>query len=115
MKAALIWLAMVFVLSVYPVNSEVASGGVADKALHAIIYAITCLLFYTFLKGRAGRWALPLAVLLSAGYGFLMELAQHFTGNRQYSHYDVLANFTGAAAAALYIWTSRSSRKDRGK
>ena len=115
MKTFIIWLAMVFVISVYPVNSEVAAGGLADKALHAFIYAITCLLFYTALKGRAGRWALPLAVLLSTGYGFLMELAQQFTGTRQYSHYDVLANFTGAAAAALYIWTSRASRKGRGK
>jgi len=114
MKTVIIWLAMVLVISVYPVNSDVASGGIADKVFHAFLYAITCLLFYTFLRERAVRRPLLLAVLLSTGVGILMELAQEFTTTRQYSNYDVLANFTGAAASALYLWTGRSLAK-RGK
>jgi VanZ family protein len=106
---------MIFILSVYPVKSEMAAGGFADKALHAVIYAITCLLFYSTLRDRAGRWALLLSVLLASGYGFLMEVAQKLTGYRHFSGYDALANFAGAAAAALYVWTGKSYKWGRDK
>jgi len=114
MKTFIVWLTMVFVLSVYPLNNSIVSGTAADKVFHAFLYAITCLLFYTALKGRAGRWALPTAVVLATGYGFLMELAQEFTASRYYSKYDVLANFIGAASAALYVWTSKAYKQETG-
>jgi len=114
MKTSIIWLTMVFVLSVYPFSNSMLSGNIGDKIFHAALYAITCLLFYAMLKGRAGRWALPAAVVMATGYGFLMELAQKFTGFRDYSNFDVLANFIGAAAAALYVWTSRAYKQESG-
>lgn len=114
MRTFIIWLTMVFFVSVYPIRNTVISGDFADKIFHAAIYAITCLLFYSTLKGRTGRWALPFSVLLATGYGFMMELAQHYTGYRSYSNYDVLANFTGAAAAALYVWASRAYKYRSG-
>jgi hypothetical protein len=113
MKTILLWLTMVLIISVYPIKDDMAAPGLADKIIHAGIYAITCMLFYTCLRGRAGRWALPLAVLLSTSYGFLMEVAQKFTGYRVFSVYDALANFAGAAAAALYIRTGKSYGKGR--
>jgi len=108
MKTILLWLAMVLILSVYPVQTEVPAAH-ADKLLHAIIYAITTLLFYSTLKGRP--YALLLSVLLAAGYGFLMEVIQGFTPHRGFSIYDALANLAGASAAALYLRSGRSSRK----
>lgn len=114
MKTTLIWLGMVLVLSVYPMQSGVQVG-YADKLIHAFIYAVTCLLFYSFLKTRTGRWALLLSVILAAGYGLLMEIAQGFTDHRSFSGFDALANLVGAAAAALYIRTVMLRKRPRGE
>lgn len=110
MKTFIAWLAMVFLITVYPVGKSPVDAAYADKLLHAAIYAITCALFYAGLKGKkgmAGRWPLALSVLLATAYGFLMELAQNYTGYRSYSNMDVLANFVGALAAAVYIKTMK--------
>lgn len=110
MKTFLIWLTMVFVLSVAPLDGRPINTADTDKALHFVIYAITCLLFFSALKPRSGflgRHALVLSVLLSTLYGFLMELAQNFTGHRHFSMADALANFLGALAGAAYILLSR--------
>ena len=110
MKTFIIWLGMVFVLSVVPLDSRPVNTSDTDKALHFVIYAITCLLFFTALKNRKGfmgRHAIILSVLLSTSYGFLMEVAQHFTGHRHFSMYDGLANFLGASAGALFILYSK--------
>lgn len=112
MKTVLLWLAIILALSVYPAQSGTTEG-YADKLFHAVVYAITCLLFYSTFKGRLGRWTLILSVLLATGYGLLMEVSQEALGDRNFSAYDALANFVGAAAAALYIMTSRRYRRDK--
>ena len=104
MKPFALWLTMVFIISVYPFNNTGMRIEYADKLVHMVLYAITCALFWTAFRGRTGRWALPLAVLFATAYGLLMEIAQDITGRRTFSLMDGLANFTGAALAALFIW-----------
>ena len=99
---------MVFFISVMPLKgANAALIPHADKILHFAIYAITCALFWSGLKKRAGRWALHLSVLLATAYGYLMEIAQGMVGYRSFSHEDIIANFLGALAAAIFIWTKR--------
>lgn len=110
MKVVLFWLIVVFILSVYPLE-----GGFkiphADKAVHFIIYAITCILFFTFLI-RKMRFltALTVSVFLSAGYGFLMEVMQTFTVSRSFSIFDQIANTLGALSGAVFITLKRRGR-----
>ena len=113
-KTFVMWLGIIFVLSVYPFDTSNVSVAHADKLLHAVLYAITCALFYSSLKTRAGHWALALSVLLATGYGVLMELAQYFIASRTFSGYDALANFAGALVAAALIWTNALRHKKGG-
>lgn len=119
MKTLFMWLAVVLVLSVYPFEGVRAGFLFADKALHFIIYAITCALFYTVLKesrrphsmsGIAGagvaRWkvsVLLLSVVLTSVYGLLMEVMQGFVTARSFSLWDGVTNTLGAVSAAVYI------------
>jgi VanZ family protein len=102
MKTVVIWLAMVFVLSVYPFNSGV-SFPYADKIVHFIIYAVTCALFFSVLRLRDAKKRLMVSFALSSAYGILMETAQVFIQTRGFSLLDVFANMLGAASAAVFI------------
>ena len=106
MKAVFFWLTIVFIISVYPETRAVPLIHGADKALHFIIYAITCALFYVELK-KPLKVSLPvllvISVVLASGYGLLMEIAQGFIKTREFSLYDALANSLGAVAAAVAI------------
>jgi VanZ family protein len=115
MKTVVVWLAMVFVLSVYPFKTSASSMlPYGDRLLHFIIYAITTPLLYTVLAHRRAslvRKPLALAVLLSLGYGLAIELAQELFFSRAFSLQDVAANALGAAAGAVYVLYLRRSRK----
>lgn len=118
MKTIIIWLAMVFILSVYP--SLVASSlPYADKVVHFIIYAITCWLFFSILRKRKPfSKAIIASILLSAGYGLLMEVVQIFVPTREFSAFDFVANTLGAISAGVFIILSfkdekRKSLKER--
>lgn len=105
-STVLFWLIMVMILSIYPIKSPTPLPSHSDLLFHAMLYAITCLLFYTALRPKFPREALLLSVLLATGYGFIMEVAQQYTGYRTFSWLDVLANLTGAGMAGLYVMTS---------
>ncbi len=112
MKTVIIWLAVVFVVSVYPEKRAVHIPH-ADKVFHFIIYAITCALFFTVLKKPLkGRLAatLGLSVLLASCYGLVMEVVQVFIEARGFSLWDALANALGAALAAGAIAFIRRRR-----
>lgn len=104
MTTVLIWLAMVFFLSVMPTEGGPTPFEGADKAVHFILYFITCLLFYVELKKKqAYARSLVLAVLLSSLYGYAMEVAQSYTDARTYSLADESANIAGALAGAAFL------------
>jgi VanZ family protein len=112
MKTVLFWLAMVFVISIYPEKRALFSG--ADKALHFLLYAITCTLFYVEFRKQL-KVSLPLllgiCVVLASAYGLLMEIAQGLlVTSRVFSMYDALANSLGAVAAAAAIAVIRRGK-----
>ena len=76
MKTIIIWLAVVFVVSVYPEKRAIAIP-YAENVFHFIIYAITCALFFTVIeKPLKGRLAvtLVLSAVLASCYGLAMEV-----------------------------------------
>ncbi|MBI4824725.1 MAG: VanZ family protein [Nitrospirae bacterium] len=111
MKTVIIWLSVVFVLSVYPFKGG-AGVPYRDEAIHFIVYAITCALFFTFLIRRMRLLsALVVSVLLSAGYGLLMEVIQQvITASRRFSVSDVVSNIAGAISSAVFIAVKRRGR-----
>ena len=115
MKTIALWLLIVFVLSVIPVESGPKTP-YADKLLHFLLYAITCALFFSvFIRGRTFKRAIVLSVLLSAGYGLLMETIQHFlyarsalgAPTRSFSVLDIAVNALGSLATAGYLAVKR--------
>jgi VanZ family protein len=112
MKTVLLWLAIVFIVSVYPERTAPLIYG-ADKAFHFIVYAITCALFFTELKKhlKASLPALLVAsAVLASAYGLVLEFAQVLIKARTFSPYDALANFLGAVTAAVAIAFIRRKR-----
>jgi|GEM_PF-1685385 len=113
MKVVLFWLAVVFVLSVYPDKFLLLRFHNADKAFHFLLYAITCALFYVELN-KPLKVKLPLllalCVVMASAYGLLMEILQGMIGTRTYSLYDALANSLGAVAAAILIAVIRRGK-----
>lgn len=110
MKTVALWLVIVFMLSVYPIKTAPLLPH-ADKLMHFIIYAITCaLLFSTLVAKMSFRRAIALSVLLSAGYGLLLEAIQGITGARSFSLMDEAANIAGAISAGVYIAIKRKGK-----
>jgi VanZ family protein len=108
MKLLLTWLAIVFVLSVYPFeDSGIYVYSPYDKVFHFVVYAITTLLLYRVLrdsrKGFWERWALTSALVIAAAYGLAMEIAQEVFGSRTFSLWDEAANIMGALSALIII------------
>jgi len=105
MKTVIIWLVMVFALSVMPVKDIPIRARHMDKIMHAILYAITCLLFYKVLLARYTKWkSLAIAFFSSSLYGVLMEFAQRYIAKgRTLSTHDMAANTVGALIVVLYL------------
>lgn len=109
MKTIAIWLFMVLIISLYPEKRQFMVYG-ADKALHFLIYAITCALFFVVIRDRMkGQFwrALVIAVVLSSVYGLLMEMVQGLVKVRQFSLWDAVANSLGATATAVFLAVKR--------
>src|SRR3989304_5432211 len=102
MKTVAIWLLFVLALSVLPIEGG-AKVPQADKIMHFIMYAITCVLFFSVLAHKMPfRKALILSVLLSVGYGAVMEVIQAYMPPREFSYLDMAANAAGALGGAVY-------------
>ncbi len=103
----IVWLFFVAAFSFIPFKTRVPH---ADKLVHFILYAITGLLFFTYLiKKTSFKNALALSIILPVAYGVIIEVAQRYTG-RTPSFADALANAAGAAAAGLFIGMKRKWR-----
>lgn len=109
MKTIAIWLFVLLVISLYPEKRGFAGYG-ADKALHFMLYAITCALFFVIIRERVkGQFwkAIVLSVVLASAYGLIMELVQGATKLRDFSLMDALANSLGAVATAAFLIIKR--------
>ncbi|MGD2081266.1 MAG: VanZ family protein [Nitrospirota bacterium] len=109
MKTIAIWLFMLLVISLYPEKRSFMVYG-ADKALHFMLYAITCALLFVVIRERIrGQFwkALVLSVVLASAYGLVMEVMQGVTKLRDFSLMDALANSLGAVATAAFLVVKR--------
>lgn len=106
----IVWLFFIAVLSLYPFKQGPKLIPHADKLIHFAMYAITAALFFSILiKKTRFKQAMLFSVLLTVGYGLLLEILQYLTG-RQASPWDAAANLLGALAAMLYIGYRRRWR-----
>jgi VanZ family protein len=86
------------------------AGRVSDKLEHGLAYSVLGALLVRALIGGLLRpvtvRAAVFAVVLAALYGASDEIHQHFVPHRTMDVMDLLADTTGAAAAAgvLYAW-----------
>lgn len=80
----------------------------SDKYGHFLAYAILAMLWAAYLNvSKRIKLGLSLSVsfLTTVFFGFLMELAQlHFTTNRQYDYYDIIANSMGSLIGILVFF-----------
>lgn len=109
MRTLLIWLFVVFILSVYPFEGG-ARYPFADKAFHFVLYGITCALVVTVLKrplrakGMVFSGVILASVVASSSYGLLMEAVQGFVPGRDFSLWDAIANLLGSVSGAGYMF-----------
>jgi len=105
----LVWMLLLTALSLYPVEGGPNVPG-ADKLVHAVLYAVTSMLFFSFfIRKFSFRRSLLFAMLVPALYGILLEIVQAQVG-REASFWDGMANTVGAAAGALFIGFKRRWR-----
>lgn len=84
-----LWLIVVLVLCVIPINAEIPDFRLADKLVHALFYATPAILL-----GLAGKLNTRWLVIL-IGWGVGIECVQHFLPWRSGDVYDALANSLG--------------------
>jgi len=103
-----LYMAAIFVLSSFrviraPLLRRVAHG---DKVVHALEYALLCVLLFRALRMTHRPWlcrlAAPAAFVVSILYGAFDEVHQHFVG-RNMDFFDWLADAGGAGVVALIL------------
>jgi len=80
-----------------------------DKFGHAFVYAVLCWLLIKASQKEVVRNAAFLALIISSGYGILMEVVQYsFFPNRFFEVYDIIANISGSFIG-LWLGTKKKS------
>jgi len=95
--AGILWVALVFYLSLRPQPSEPPPQGL-DKFEHLLAYGVLMFWFAHLEPMRSGRRRLALGL---AGMGIAIECLQGLIGHRQFSIADMVANGAGVLAGWL--------------
>ncbi len=108
LAAAFCWTIAIAILCLVDLRSFPSDVKVsnADKIIHIIFHFGFVILWCGFLKRKSklSTKAIVMIVTASAAYGVVIELAQDYlTVSREASVEDVLANFTGALLALIFI------------
>ncbi|HEY7171728.1 MAG TPA: VanZ family protein [Vicinamibacterales bacterium] len=110
-----LYMAFIFGLSSIPNTPDLPGG--SDKGLHALLYAGLGVLLVRALAGgllRRITLAMALATTVIGGvYGVSDEFHQHFVPPRQVEALDVVADTTGAGAAAFALLGWSFARRGR--
>jgi len=106
MSSFILWLILVLILSVMPVPEI---GGLSsfpmDKIVHFVLYGVTAIMLYRFLRTRYSvRRSVLYSIAVSAFYGALLEGVQFFLPYRSFSAADMAANTLGAAVFAGFYF-----------
>jgi len=115
----IVWALAIFGLSIMPGVSLPAMSWMdylaPDKLAHAIVYGVFCFLAIRAYssENQVLLKHLVLAVLITSGYGVLMELIQgNFFPHRFFEVPDIIANIIGSLIGAL-IYNYLQHRKPR--
>ena len=109
-----VYMAAIFVLSSIPDPPAVAQAP-SDKALHFLLYGGLGALMVRAIAGGFGQpvtiRTVVVAVVVSALYGAMDEIHQHFVPPRQMEAMDLAADSIGAAASALALYAAQALRR----
>jgi VanZ family protein len=92
----LFWILVITILSLYPVQNQTSSWWQhTDKAVHIVMYLVLSVFIINTLTHRN---RLLIALIISVLFGIVIEALQEVMGlGRQFSIFDILANFLGAS------------------
>ncbi|MCK5450403.1 MAG: VanZ family protein [Candidatus Omnitrophica bacterium] len=101
----LIWIAVISLFSTLPLEPQFPlTVGYFDKLAHFFEYTILSILisraFYRQNRNCVYR-SLLFTLILSGGYGIVMELIQLYVPGREASSIDVIFNFIGALTGVI--------------
>ena len=97
----IIWLGMLFIVSVLPVSGP-QTDLPSDTIAHFVIYGITAiLLFRHFNKKYKKRKAIVFSFIFASIYGAIMEMVQYLLPYREFSMIDIASNTSGAFLFSL--------------
>ena len=109
-RLSIIWAVLLFIISVIPSNSF-PNTNIAniDILVHFCSYSILSLLILSGIKKgnlSINSIDLTLCILVSGGYGMILELLQPIVSDRATEFSDFLANFIGASfgAGLMFIY-----------
>ena len=112
--ACVAYAAAIFVASSFPAAVAVPQpGGVSDKVVHYVEFAILVVLVAGAIGPRDSRgWnrAIVLAFALAAAYGVSDEVHQFFVPSRIADPWDAVADVLGAVAGAAIVWWATRRR-----
>src|SRR5216110_1737211 len=112
-----LYMALIFALSSIHDTPDLPGG--SDKGAHAVLYAgLGGLLVRALAGGLRRRITVAIALtatVLAGVYGISDEFHQYFVPPRHSDVFDVVADTTGAAAAAfaLFVWSLTRPREGR--
>lgn len=108
MSSFILWLVIVFILSVAPIPGFVILSSLPmDKIAHFVLYGVTAVMLYRFLRTRySAKRSILYSIAVSAFYGALLECVQFFLPYRSFSTADMAANTLGAVVfTGVYFLT----------
>lgn len=111
-----LWMALIFTASSMKFEQGPPIFPGDDKVAHFIEYGILASLFYnalikTFINIKGKFVTVILAVLFSVIYGITDEIHQLFVPTREFSFFDLTADFIGSAffCAVFHFYHNKSS------
>ncbi len=111
MVLILVWLLVILFFSVIP-TGEMQTQAESDKIVHFIMYGITSVLLFKFIRIELSiTKTLIVSVSLASFYGFAMELLQSVLPWRTFSLLDEVANIGGAFFFGIMYAIRESYRK----
>jgi VanZ family protein len=107
---AIIWAAVIFILSASPGQNlpQIDLGDLlaADKIAHFGVYLILtlCLFWAFFRRKRLNTRNIIYAILITSGYGILLEIGQYYIfPGRYFELFDIVANISGSIGSLLFL------------
>ncbi len=115
----LIWMGLIFWLSSIPRIPVIHAPIEIDKVVHTSVFFVLCWFSYRAFRYQSRflsvqKYALVLALVLTALYGVTDEIHQRFVPGRTFDYFDMLADATGAVAFAILLQIRTAVKRRAG-